>query len=79
MKTSQQLQKISAAISLIVLAAGFVLMGIMSILHQPANALEIGSTASTIMGGCAGIGDRQHLFFRWQLVFWRRPVGLVIA
>ncbi len=61
-----------------VLAAGFVLMGIMSILHQPANALEIGSTVSTIMGGCAGIGAGS-IFSVAGLVYWRRPVGLVVA
>ena len=78
MKTSQQLQEISAGISLIVLAAGFVLMGIMSILYQPANALEIGSTASTIMGGCAGIGAGSIFSFA-ALIYWRRPVGLAVA
>ena len=78
MKTSQQLQEISAGISLIVLATGFVLMGIMSILHQPANALQIGPTASTIMGGSAGIGTGSIFSFA-ALIYWRRPVGLAIA
>ncbi len=80
MKTSQQIQKNSAGVSLMVLAIGFTLMGLMSILHQPfsADALEVDSTMSTLIGGCAGMAAGS-IFSLAALVYWRRPARLALA
>jgi hypothetical protein len=73
MKTSQQIQKISTGLSLMVLAIGFTLMGLVSILHRPlsADALEVGSTMFTLMGGCAGMAAGSIFSFA-ALVYWRQ-------
>jgi hypothetical protein len=80
MKTSQQIQKISVRLSLMTLAIGFTLMGLVSIMHRPlsADALEIGSTISTLIGGCAGMAAGSIFSFA-ALVFWRRPACLAIG
>ena len=76
MKTSQQIQKISAGLSLMILALGFTLIGFMSILHRPLSveALEVGATMSTLIGGCAGIGAGSIFSFA-GLIYWRRALG----
>ena len=80
MKTSQQIQKISAGLSLMLLAIGFTLMGFMSILHQPisADAFEVGSTMSTLIGGCVSMAAGSIFSFA-ALIYWRRPACLVVA
>ena len=81
MKTSQQIQKISTGISLMILALGFTLMGFMAILHQPLSteALEVGSTMCSLIGGCAGMATGSIFSFA-ALVYCRRHAAcLVIA
>ena len=75
MKTPQQIQKILAGLSLMILAFGFTLIGCMSILHRPLSAegLEVGATMSTLIGGCAGIGAGS-IFSVAGLIYWRRPL-----
>jgi hypothetical protein len=76
MKTSQQFQKISAGISLVILATGFSLMGLMSIIHRPLSShpLEL-NPAVTAMGGCAGMAAGS-IFSIAAFLYWRRPSRL---
>jgi hypothetical protein len=76
MKSSPQIQKILAGLSLMILALGFTLIGFLSILHRPLSAeeLEVGATISTLLGGCAGMGAGTT-FSLAALIYWRRVLG----
>jgi hypothetical protein len=56
MKTSQAFQKISAGISLFILALGFSSIGLMSLIHQPLSGDSVAFSAmSSVIGGWASI------------------------
>jgi hypothetical protein len=56
MKTSQAFQKISARISLFILALGFSSIGLMSLIHQPLSGESLAfSGLSCVIGGWASI------------------------
>ena len=76
MKTSQRLQKISAGISLVILALGFSLIGLTSILRQqrPGDALEFNAPICAI-GGWAGLAAGS-IFFVAAFLYWRRSSWL---
>ena len=80
MKPSQQIQRISAGISLLILAIGFTLMGLMSILHRPlsGDGLEVSSKTGCSVGGCASMATGSIFSFA-ALLFWRQPSCLVVA
>jgi hypothetical protein len=78
MKTSPRLQKISAALSLVILALGFSLIGLLSVFHQQTSgdAFEL-SSAICALGGWAGVAAGS-VFFVAALLYLRRPY-LVVA
>jgi len=79
MQASQQTRKISARLSLMILATGFTLMGLVSILHHPVlgDALEVSSIGCAV-GGCASMAIGSIFSFA-ALVYWRQPSYLAVA
>jgi hypothetical protein len=76
MKTSQQFQKTSAGVSLMILATGFSLMGLMSIIHQPLSGEGVGpNSAVAALGGCAGM-VAGGIFSIAAFLYWRQPSRL---
>ena len=56
MKTSQDFQKLSAGVSLFILALGFSSIGLMSLIHQPLSDDSLGFSAmGCAIGGWASI------------------------
>jgi hypothetical protein len=72
MKTSQRLQRISAGVSLLILALGFSLIGVMSVLHpfHSREAPEL-SGISRFAGGSAGF-VAGTIFFVAACLYWRK-------
>jgi len=72
MKTTQHLQKISTGISLVVLALGFSLIGLTSVLHplHSGDAPDFNGT-SCALGGTAGLAAGT-IFFVAAFLYWRR-------
>jgi hypothetical protein len=72
MKTSQNLQKISAGVSLLILALGFSSLGLMSLIHQPFSADSLALSAiSCVIGGWASIAVASAFLFA-ALIYLRR-------
>jgi len=76
MNTTQHLQKISAGISLLVLAVGFSLIGLTSVLHPlcSGDAPDFNGT-SCALGGTAGLAAGT-IFFVAAFLYWRRRYEL---
>jgi hypothetical protein len=72
MNTPQYFQKISAGVSLVLLAIGFSAIGLLSIIHGPlsGDSLDLSATSCTI-GGFAGL-TAGSIFFCAAFVYWRR-------
>jgi hypothetical protein len=72
MKTSQDFQKISAGVSLFILALGFSSIGLMSLIHQPLSGDSLAFSAmSCVIGGWASISVAGIFLFA-AFVYWRR-------
>jgi hypothetical protein len=72
MKTSQDFQKISAGVSLFILALGFSTIGLMSLIHQPLSGDSLAFSAmSCVIGGWASISVASIFLFA-TFVYWRR-------
>lgn len=80
MRTSQRTRRISAGLSLMILAIGFTLMGLVSILHQPVlvDPSDISSTGCAV-GGCASMAIGSIFSFAALLVYRRQPSCLAVA
>jgi hypothetical protein len=64
MKTSQDFQKISAGVSLFILALGFSSIGLMSLIHQPLSGDSLAlSGLSCVIGGWASIAVASVFIF----------------
>ena len=64
MKTSQDFQKISAGVSLFILALGFSSIGLMSLIHQPLSGDSLAfSWLSCVIGGWASIAVASVFIF----------------
>jgi hypothetical protein len=71
-KASRSVQKISAGISLVILALGFSLIGLLSLTHGPLAGDSLAySATSCVLGAWAGLGAGS-IFCGAALVFWRR-------
>ena len=72
MNTPQYFQKISAGVSLLILALGFSAIGLLSIIHGPlsGDSLDLSGSSCTI-GGFAGLAAGS-IFFCAAFVYWRR-------
>jgi hypothetical protein len=76
MKTSQAFQKISAGISLFILALGFSSIGLTSLIHQPLSGDSLAfSGLSSVIGGWASIAVASVFIFA-ALLNVRRPSWL---
>jgi hypothetical protein len=78
MKTSQDFQKISAGVSLFILALGFLSIGLMSLIHQhqPLSDDSLAFSAmSCVIGGWASIGVA-GVFIFVALLYSRRHLWL---
>jgi|HubBroStandDraft_6_1064221.scaffolds.fasta_scaffold492815_1 hypothetical protein len=70
-QASRSFQKISAGISLVILALGFSLIGLLSLTHGPLAGDSLAFSAiSCVIGGWAGVGAGS-IFFSAAFVFWR--------
>ena len=70
MKRSKHVQKISAVVSLVILALGFSLIGLLSLTHGPLAGDSLAFSAiSCVIGGWAGVGAGS-IFFSAAFVFW---------
>ena len=79
MKTSPPFQRISADISLVILATGFSLMGLTSIIHRPLSGDAMGvSSTGCVMGGCASMATG-GIFTVAALLHRRRPSCLAVV
>jgi hypothetical protein len=68
---SGPVQRISAGISLVVLALGFSLIGLLSLVHGPLTGDALAFSAnSCVIGGWAGLGAGS-VFFGIAFVYWR--------
>jgi hypothetical protein len=74
MKTSPRLQKISTGLSLVTLALGFSLMGLVSVNHQVSSGDDL-STAICALGGWAGVAAGS-VFFVTAFFYCRRSSWL---
>ncbi len=71
-QASRSIQKISAGISLVILALGFSLIGLLSLTHGPlAGDAPAFSSTSCVLGAWAGLGAGS-IFFGAAFVYWRR-------
>jgi len=71
---SRSVQKISAGISLVILALGFSLIGLLSLIHEPLAGDSLAFSAiSCVVGGWAGLGAGS-IFFGTAFVYWRHYV-----
>jgi hypothetical protein len=71
-QASRLVQKISAGISLVILALGFSLIGLLSLTHGPLAGDSIAfSATSCIVGGWAGLAAGS-IFLGAAFVYWRR-------
>jgi hypothetical protein len=72
MKTTQHFQKISAGVSLFILALGFLLIGLVSLIHAPFSGDSLAYSAmSCSIGGWASMAVASAFLFA-TLVYWRR-------
>jgi hypothetical protein len=71
-QASRSLQKISASISLVILALGFSSIGLLSLTHGPLESESLAfSEASCAVGGWAGLAAGS-IFLGAAFVYWRR-------
>jgi hypothetical protein len=71
-QVSRSVQKISTGISLVILALGFSLIGLLSLTHGPLAGDSIAfSATSCIVGGWAGLAAGS-VFLGAAFVYWRR-------
>ena len=72
MNTPQYFQKISAGVSLLILALGFSAIGLLSLIHGSlsGDSLDLSAPSCTI-GGLAGLAAGS-IFFCAAFVYWRR-------
>jgi len=71
MKEFQQYQRISAGVSLVLLALGFSVIGIMSLVHPMLSDDPTASSATgCVIGGWASIGTATVFLFA-AFVYWR--------
>jgi hypothetical protein len=71
-QASRLVQKISAGISLVILALGFSLIGLLSLTHGPLAGDSLASSAtSCVLGGWAGLAAGS-IFLGSAFVYWRR-------
>ena len=71
-QVSQSLQKISAGVSLVVLALGFSFIGLLSLIHGPIAGDSLAFSATTcVIGGWAGLAAGS-IFLGVAFVYWRR-------
>jgi hypothetical protein len=72
MNSPQNFQKISVGVSLVILAIGFSVIGLLSIIHGSlsGDSLDLRTTSCTI-GGFAGL-VAGSIFFCAAFVYWRR-------
>jgi hypothetical protein len=76
MKTSQDFQKISAGVSLFILALGFSSIGLMSLIHQPLLGDSLACSAmSCVIGGWASISVASIFLFA-ALLYLRHSLVL---
>jgi hypothetical protein len=72
MKTSQDFQKISAGVSLVILALGFSSIGLMSLIHAPVPGDSIPCGAmSCVVGGWTSMAVAS-VFLLTAFVHWQR-------
>jgi hypothetical protein len=70
-EASRSVQKISAGISLVILALGFSLIGLLSLIHGPLSGDSLTfSATSCVIGGWAGLAAGS-IFFGAAFVYWR--------
>jgi hypothetical protein len=70
-QASRSVQKISAGISLVILALGFSLIGLLSLTRGPLAGDSLAFSAiSRVIGGWAGLGAGS-IFFGVAFVYWR--------
>ena len=73
-QASRSAQKVSAGISLVILALGFSLIGFLSLTHGPLAGDSLAfSATSCVVGGWAGLGAGS-IFFGTAFVYWRHYV-----
>jgi len=71
-QASRWVQKISAGVSLVILALGFSMIGLLSLTHAPLAGDSLAfSATSCVLGAWAGLGAGS-IFFGAAFVFWRR-------
>jgi hypothetical protein len=76
MKTTQHFQQISAGISLCILALGFLLIGLVSLVHPSLCGDSLVSSAmSCSLGGWASVAVAS-VFLCAALLYWRRSSWL---
>ena len=79
MKTSQDFQKVSAGVSLFILALGFSSIGLMSLIHQPLSDDSLAFSAmSSVIGGWASIAVASVFIFA-ALLHLRRDSWRILA
>ena len=72
MKTAQDFQRISAGVSLFILALGFSSIGLLSLIHQPLSGDSLAFSAmSCVIGGWASIAVASVFLFA-ALLYLRR-------
>jgi hypothetical protein len=78
MNATRHFQKISTGLSLVVLAVGFSLIGLTSVLHPlcSVDGPDFNRT-SCALGGTAGLAAGT-IFFVAALLYWRRPNELPV-
>src|ERR1700688_5063245 len=76
MKASQVFQKFSACLSLVILALGFLLIGLASLIPYRVSTDSLGfSTKSCAIGGWASV-TTASIFLIAAFVYWRRYARL---
>jgi hypothetical protein len=71
-QASHSVQKVSAGISLVILALGFSLIGLLSLTHGPLAGDSLACSAtSCVVGGWAGLGAGS-IFLGAAFAYWRR-------
>ena len=71
-QVSGSVRRISAGISLVILALGFSLIGLLSLTHGPlAGDSHASSATSCVIGGWAGLAAGS-IFLGSAFVYWRR-------
>jgi hypothetical protein len=76
MKTSQHLQKIAVGASLLILALGFSLIGVMSVLHPRHSGEAVEFNGISRIAGCSAGLAAGSIFFVAAFSYWRKYSSL---